>query len=102
MNPFREKLNRKSYALWSIVDLIFLITAGLIIDATKNTNNAELGYSLGVAMVVGSAIVGIFAIVRRLQDVGHSGWWGLMSLIPFVGLILWIALFFLPSNKQQL
>lgn len=32
----------------------------------------------------------ISVFVRRLHDIGHSGWWALTAFIPFVGFIPWI------------
>ncbi|MCX5193262.1 DUF805 domain-containing protein [Streptomyces sp. NBC_00249] len=50
--------------------------------------------------------------VRRLHDTGRSGWWYLVSIIPFVGWIAMIVLMAIegdagpnaygPSPKQQL
>lgn len=36
--------------------------------------------------------------IRRLHDVGFSGWWYLLSLIPFGGLVILVLMFF-PSER---
>ena len=36
--------------------------------------------------------------VRRLHDIGKSGWWMLISLIPLVGPL--IVLFFMVKDSQ--
>ena len=36
--------------------------------------------------------------VRRLHDTGKSGWWVLISLVPFVGGIVLIVLLAQPSE----
>ena len=43
----------------------------------------------GLAMLVPSIAVGI----RRLHDLGKSGWWLLIALIPFIGAIVLIVFF---------
>lgn len=43
----------------------------------------------GLAMLVPSIAVG----VRRLHDLGKSGWWLLIALIPFIGAIVLIVFF---------
>jgi uncharacterized membrane protein YhaH (DUF805 family) len=37
-----------------------------------------------------TAIPSLSALVRRLHDIGRSGWWMLIGLIPLVGVILLI------------
>ena len=51
-------------------------TAGTIVSGVFGL--AILLPSLGVA-------------VRRMHDIGRSGWWILINLIPFVGLVIWIV-----------
>ena len=49
-------------------------------------------YSLAVL------IPGIAVSVRRLHDTNKSGWWLLISLIPFVGAIILLVFFFMDSQ----
>ena len=49
-----------------------------------------LGWLLSVALIIPSLSVG----ARRLHDIGRSGWWQLLVLIPFIGgiiLLIWWA-----------
>jgi uncharacterized membrane protein YhaH (DUF805 family) len=43
-------------------------------------------------------IPGLAVAVRRLHDTGKSGWWLLLSLIPFGGLLL--LLFYLTGGER--
>ena len=40
-------------------------------------------------------------VVRRLHDIGNSGWWILISLIPFIGSIWLIVLLCTDSNPNE-
>ncbi len=79
-----------------------------------------LGISFGLAFLMGivGAIIGsnetfgvmywttqvvvmgvsIFLGVRRLQNIGTSGWWILLSIVPLVNMIVGIALLALPTG----
>lgn len=54
------------------------------------TLSKNMGLSEGVIIL--SSIVGVVWIIesiRRLHDIGKSGWWALSFIIPFVWLIIW-------------
>ena len=96
---FSGRARRKEY--WYFVLFNFLISLGLgLIDSVlgltlENSGMGLLGglYSLAVL------IPGIAVAVRRLHDTGRSGWWLLLSLIPFVGVIILIV--FLASGTES-
>jgi uncharacterized membrane protein YhaH (DUF805 family) len=37
---------------------------------------------------------------QRFHDFGASGWWNLLSLVPFVGFIVFLILLFALGDKQ--
>ena len=39
-------------------------------------------------LFLGAVVPGLAVAVRRLHDTGRSGWWVLISFVPFVGAIL--------------
>ena len=81
--------------LWRFVfyNLIFIILA-IAIDNILGTTAAGLPCGifnyLYLLLVV---IPGIAVSVRRLHDVGKSGWFSLIILIPVIGLIWLLVLF---------
>nr|WP_080994929.1 DUF805 domain-containing protein [Vibrio harveyi] len=44
-------------------------------------------------------IPGIAVMVRRLHDIGRTGWWVLIGLIPLIGLIVLIVFAATDGNK---
>lgn len=44
-------------------------------------------------LIIGAAYTTVLT-VRRLHDIGHSGWLVLIQFIPYLGLILLLAMFF--------
>jgi uncharacterized membrane protein YhaH (DUF805 family) len=49
--------------------------------------------------MLGSLVVTIMFGKRRLNDLGRSGWWSILLLIPYVQLIPAIYLIFFAGNK---
>ena len=75
-----------------IIHVIFSIVA-VILDNILGT--ASLFYILyGLAVIIPSLAVSI----RRLHDIGKSGWWILICIIPLIGAIWLLVLMVLDSN----
>jgi len=78
----------KRQEFWSFVLVNFLISVGL------SFLWRFLGSIYGLAVLVPSLAAG----ARRLHDIGKSGWWQLLVLIPLVGWIYVIYLLAQPSR----
>ena len=39
--------------------------------------------------------------VRRLRDIGKSGWWMLLSIVPLLGVIALVYLFIQPTKEEN-
>jgi uncharacterized membrane protein YhaH (DUF805 family) len=48
-----------------------------------------------------SFIPGLAVAVRRLHDVGKSGWFYFIALIPLIGAIWLLVLFFTEGHKGE-
>ena len=61
-------------------------------------------YTTGPGMVIGivSLILlwpGIAVSVKRLHDIGWTGWLILLSLVPIAGLVITVVNWFIPGNS---
>ena len=56
---------------------------------------------IGVVVFVGLIVPAIAVFVRRLHDTGRSGWWWLLGLAPFGGIVLLVftCLDSVPDNQ---
>jgi uncharacterized membrane protein YhaH (DUF805 family) len=54
-----------------------------------------IGYTL---VVVATFVPGLAMGARRLHDIGRSGWWQLIGLIPIVGILVLLYLWVLESE----
>ena len=96
---FNGRARRKEYWMFFLFNMIFAALASLI-DYSVGTANFVSGsglfqniYSL-VVLVPGLAVA-----VRRLHDVGKSGWMLLLAFIPLIGAI-WLLVLFATSGKE--
>jgi uncharacterized membrane protein YhaH (DUF805 family) len=95
---FSGRARRTEYWMFMLFNMIFG-TVAFVLDIllSSATDGAGFGvfYSLfSLAIMIPSLSV----TVRRLHDVGKSGWWILISLIPFIG---GIWLFVLTISASQ-
>jgi len=106
---FSGRARRSEYWWWvlahTLVGLaLYVVALGLLFLSPAMTDPAVTdpdGADLGVAGVAGLVVLGVFFLsglavllpsiavtVRRLHDTGRSGWWYLVSLVPFGGIVL--------------
>jgi uncharacterized membrane protein YhaH (DUF805 family) len=95
---FSGRARRKEYWMFTLFNFIFLIIA-MIIDNVVNTTVGELPYGLFYSLyAIAVLIPGLAVAVRRLHDVGKSGWMILIALIPIIGAIWLLVLMVTDSN----
>ena len=98
-NDFKTRARRKEYWMFTLFSIIIsgiltLIDTNLGTEFNNGTGLFSGIYSLLV--LVPSLAVG----VRRLHDVGKSGWMLLVALIPLIGAI-WLLILFCKEGQQQ-
>lgn len=90
---FNGRARRKEYWMYLLFTLIFAIVATML-DGALGTNMAPLPYGyIYLAYALATFVPGLAVSVRRLHDVGKSGWFIFVALIPIVGGIWLIVLF---------
>ena len=88
---FSGRARRKEYWMFVLFNVIFAVAA-MILDNVLGLASKELGYGpiygiYALAMILPSLAVA----ARRLHDIGKSGWWQLIALIPIIGVIVLIV-----------
>ena len=85
---FTGRARRKEYWMFILIYMIInIVLAVLGLDA--------------VSMLVGLVLLipSISIATRRLHDIGRSGWWQLIVLVPFIGII--VLIFFLVQDSHD-
>jgi len=91
---FNGRASRQEYWMFFLFNLIFLFIA-ISVDGYLGLGFLTILYYLAVFFPT------IAVMVRRLHDIGNSGWWILISLIPFIGSIWLIVLLCTDSNPNE-
>lgn len=90
---FSGRARRKEYWMFVLFNIIVAIIAG-IIDGVLGLINPEIGLGIfGGLYSLAVLIPSIAVAVRRLHDIGKSGWYYLLGLIPIVGTIVLLIWF---------
>lgn len=92
------RIGRMRYIAWSMV-FMFALFPALLIGALAIKASVLLGGLIMTVIGIAAIIVGIQISVKRLHDVGWSGWLLLITLIPFVGSIFQLLIFVMPGSQ---
>lgn len=103
---FSGRASRQEFWMFVLFNLLFamawVFVAGLLTGLLDSSFNHEsrllFMYKLMAIYYAVTAVPAMAVGVRRLHDTGRSGWWMLVSLIPFVGGIWLIVLMCLDGS----
>jgi uncharacterized membrane protein YhaH (DUF805 family) len=103
---FSGRRNRQSYIYLLLSQIGALIGLSIVamIATAMIASVAPLAYLLLIAVVAGFVAVFVSGWAngsQRIRDFGHSGVWILLTLIPYVGWIVSLAIMFVPSNESD-
>ena len=89
---FKGRASRKEYWMFVLFYIIFLIAAA-ILDNLTGLAFEGIGYGPFYTVFALACLLPSFSIaVRRMHDIGKSGWMLLVSMIPLIGSIWLIVL----------
>jgi uncharacterized membrane protein YhaH (DUF805 family) len=89
---FNGRARRSEYWMFYLFNTIFTIVAALA-DNILGLAVEGIGYGPVYGLYVLAMIIpGLAVLVRRLHDVGKSGWMFLIALIPIIGAIWLLVL----------
>jgi uncharacterized membrane protein YhaH (DUF805 family) len=103
---FSGRRNRLSYNLFCLAAI-----AAFIIDGTVAFAGIRLvddNFAAGLLLII-PAVAAFFVIAvsswavasQRMRDMGHSGFWVVLSLLPYIGWMVSLALMIIPSNDDN-
>ncbi len=98
---FSGRARRSEYWYFILVNIITLIIAAVLDNVLGLTfGMVPYGY-IYVLVALAVFIPGLAVAVRRLHDVGKSGWFYFIVLIPLVGAIWLLVLFCTEGDRGE-
>jgi uncharacterized membrane protein YhaH (DUF805 family) len=103
---FSGRARRKEYwafLLFFVVVTVLLTIAGAMVDAFLGNLQREEPIVLTIApalFVLAMVVPSVAVTVRRIHDIGLSGWFVLLGLIPTIGNLIIVVFALIPSQKQ--
>lgn len=91
------RIGRVRYLAYSFIGMLLVMLAAAILGGVLGATGASEQVSGAmVQIVVGSLVLALTLILarRRLNDMGKTGWWGLLLLVPLLNVIATIWLVF--------
>ena len=98
---FNGRARRKEYWFFVLFNVIFAVVAA-IIDNVLGLASKDLGYGPIYGLyALAMFIPGLAVSIRRLHDIGKSGWYFLLAFIPCVGGIILLVFALTPGDTYD-
>lgn len=98
---FSGRAGRTEFWYFFLFNMIVSVML-VVIDASMSGVNQKITFAmLSLIYVAVAFLSGLCVSIRRLHDIGRSGWWVLIGLIPLLGLIVLLAFCVLDGNPDD-
>lgn len=89
---FSGRARRKEYWMFTLINSLIILALAFFMGMLADTSMVFLPSIILMIYVLFIILPGLAVTVRRLHDTGKSGWYYLLSLIPYVGGIILIIM----------
>ena len=97
---FDGRARREEYWMFTLFNALFIIAIVIASGSIATALDSPGIFSLYIIYALGVLIPSIAVTVRRLHDTGKSGWYYLVSLIPFIGGI-WLLILLVTEGDRR-
>lgn len=93
---FTGRATRSEFWYWVLFVVLIGIVAGILDNILfRNSTATPITGLVNLAVL----LPGLAVVFRRLHDVNRSGWWILLNLIPVIGTLILIFLFYIQDSQ---
>lgn len=101
---FKGRATRKEYWMFVLAHFTIVVLTIILIGIFYFGHLAVLSgvlFGAFILFILALIIPSLALSVRRIHDMGQSGWWYLIALVPYAGSIVLLVFYCLPSEKGQ-
>jgi len=91
---FSGRAGRAEYWMFALINVLISIAIAAVDVALGFQGGATLSSLYSIAVL----LPGLGVSVRRLHDIGRTGWWILLAFVPIVG---WVVLLVFMASQGQ-
>ncbi|MEK7185405.1 MAG: DUF805 domain-containing protein [Patescibacteria group bacterium] len=92
---FSGRAQRAEYWYFFLFNTVISLVIGIVFGNLFGKNVADL---IALLYALAFLLPGIGVTIRRLHDTGRTGWWCLIGLVPFIGVIILLVLLALKGQ----
>tara|TARA_R110002110_G_scaffold65206_1_gene179866 strand:+ start:14626 stop:14991 length:366 start_codon:yes stop_codon:yes gene_type:complete len=101
----KGRLNQKGYITGVLVCIVvqvgFMFAVSFLSPGGDSVGPGFLISLLGIILFCLIFWAGIVMAIKRFRDIDKSGWFCLLLLIPLIGLVVFVALLFIPGTPDK-
>lgn len=100
---FKGRASRSEFwwFILSVYAILFLIAFGMTLAFSHNASTplSQVLFALVMLMMLALMVPMLSVLVRRMHDIGKSGWWLFISFIPWIGSFILLFFLLMPSKE---
>ena len=99
---FNGRARRKEYWMFTLFHILLVVACAFalaLLSATGLHSLTLLVAIISITAILAHVVPSIAITVRRLHDVGQSGWFLLLAFIPYIGNLIIFVFSIIEGNK---
>ncbi len=98
---FEGRMGRINYLASGLVFMVVLLLAALGVALWMVAQPNVFAIVVAAVALIALLVWSVRNTVLRLHDVNLSGWWALVSLVPYLGPVASLVLMFVPGSRDE-
>jgi uncharacterized membrane protein YhaH (DUF805 family) len=99
---FYGRARRSEYWFWQLFIVLIVLAfvlVGVAIDKSAGESFIVIPFAIAGIFYLGIVLPSLAVTVRRLHDINCSGWFILLSFIPYIGGLIVFVMTVIPGTK---